>query len=160
MKILFERVRPSETPLPSYATEGSAGIDFYCPDDFVLHPREDILIPSDFRVKIPKGYVLIAFNKSGVATKQNLAVGACVVDEDFQGEVMLNLYNKTGNIRRLEKGQKLVQFVLLANPKATIEEGKNIHTWITQRGEGGFGSTDPITREVFEQSVILTDGDD
>ena len=79
MKI--QKIRDVKTP--GRGTSQSAGIDFYVPEDFttsVLQPGESVLIPSGIKVQVPTGYMLTAFNKSGVATKQGLSIGACVVD--------------------------------------------------------------------------------
>ena len=86
---------------------------------------------------------LIAFNKSGVALKKNLFVGACVVDEDYQGEIHLHVVNVGTQSITIEGGEKLVQLVLLPVFYDTIEELKQ-EEWFsttTERGAGGFGST-------------------
>ena len=85
----------------------------------------------------------IAFNKSGIAVKKNLHVGACVVDEDYQGELHLNLTNTGNQPQIIERGDKITQFVLLPVNYATpVEvEPKNLYTKKSKRGDGGFGST-------------------
>lgn len=81
MKIL--KIRDVKTP--TRANMYDAGIDFFIPNDYtgktILQPNESVLIPSGIKVNIPNGYMLTAFNKSGIASKQNLLVGACVIDE-------------------------------------------------------------------------------
>ena len=131
---------------PRRGTEESAGIDFFVPDDFetlVLLPGESCFIPSGIKVSLPSGHVLIAFNKSGVAVKKNLHVGACVVDEDYQGELHLNLTNTGNQPQIIERGDKITQFVLLPVNYATpIEvQPKDLYNKKSERGEGGFGST-------------------
>jgi dUTP pyrophosphatase len=130
--------------LPSRGTEGSAGIDFYVPTDFentTLQPGESVLIPSGIKANVPRGYALIAFNKSGVAVKQGLSVGACVVDEDYQGEIHLHMINTSNKEQTITSGQKIVQFVLLPVNYDEIEEVHELPTRESQRGSGGFGST-------------------
>lgn len=131
---------------PTRGTEQSAGIDFFVPDDFetvVLLPGESCFIPSGIKVSLPSGHVLIAFNKSGVAVKKGLHVGACVVDEDYQGELHLNLTNAGNQPQIIEKGDKITQFVLLpVNYAVPVEvEPKDLYPKKSKRGEGGFGST-------------------
>lgn len=145
MKIV--KVRDVKTP--TRGTEKSAGIDFYIPNDFPgshwLIPGQDVNIPSGIHVKVPEGYALIAMNKSGVATKKHLQVGACVIDEDYQGEVHLHVRNIGMDVQELLPGDKLVQMLLVPVlyaeicPVETLEELYNGET--TERGEGGFGST-------------------
>ncbi len=133
-----------EVKTPSRGTSASAGIDFYIPQDFPtkdLGPGESVLIPSGIRVEVPRGYALVAFNKSGVATKQGLQVGACVVDEDYEGEVHLHMVNVSNKRQTIESGQKLVQFVLLPINYSQIEVVDEIKSRSTERGAGGFGST-------------------
>jgi dUTP pyrophosphatase len=109
----------------------------------VLLPGESCFIASGIKVSLPTGHVLIAFNKSGIAVKKNLHVGACVVDEDYQGELHLNLTNTGNQPQIIERGDKITQFVLLPVNYATpVEvEPKNLYTKKSKRGDGGFGST-------------------
>jgi dUTP pyrophosphatase len=140
MKI--QKLRNVKTP--NRGTAASAGIDFYVPEDFEtvsLKPGESVLIPSGIRVQVPRGYALIAFNKSGVAVKQGLSVGACCVDEDYEGEVHLHMINTSNKDQVIATGQKLVQFVLIPVAYFDVEEVEEIQSRNTERGAGGFGST-------------------
>lgn len=142
----FIKTRPVKSPVRG--TGRSAGIDFFVPEDFKVRkiwPNEQVLIPSGIKVNVPYGYALIAFNKSGIATKNQLQVGACVVDEDYQGEVHLNVFNRGTEPIKIYAGMKLVQFILLAVnysiPEEVYSEEELYSGIITERGEGGFGST-------------------
>lgn len=133
---------------PSRGTEKSAGIDVFIPEDYLtttILPNESVLIPSGLKANIPKGFAFVAYNKSGVATKKNLTVGACVVDEDYQGEIHIHLTNVGKLPVEINPGDKIIQFLLLpvayesVEIVSTIEELYEGET--TERGEGGFGST-------------------
>ena len=140
MKI--QKLRNVKTP--NRGTSASAGIDFYVPEDFEtasLKPGESVLIPSGIRVQVPRGYALIAFNKSGVAVKQGLSVGACCVDEDYTGEVHLHMINTSNKDQVIATGQKLVQFILIPVSYMDVEEVEVLPERNTERGSGGFGST-------------------
>lgn len=140
MKVLKTR----NVKLPNRGTPEAAGIDFYVPNDFedkVLQPGEAVLIPSGIKAQVPRGYALIAFNKSGVATKQGLMVGACVVDEDYEGEIHLHMTNTSNQEQTVKSGQKLVQFILLPVNYDNVEEVHELQSRNTLRGAGGFGST-------------------
>lgn len=141
MKI--QKLRNVKTPCRG--TAKSAGIDFFMPDDadeIVLAPSQDCLIPSGIKVEVPKGFALIAFNKSGVATKKHLAVGACVVDEDYQGEIFIHLRNVGNKWETIEPGDKIVQFVLIpVYVGISLEVVDEVHTVASERAAGGFGST-------------------
>lgn len=152
-----------EVKSPSRGTEQSAGIDFFVPvewnsgEPLSVEPGGRVLIPSGIKVNVPSGYALIAFNKSGVASKTGMVVGACVVDEDYQGEVHINMINTNQPTEQsdgivyatypgyvtITPGDKLVQFILVpvnyANPEeVSLEE---LYSEVSERGEGGFGST-------------------
>lgn len=135
-----QKLRDVKTP--NRGTSVSAGIDFYVPEDFetmVLKPGQSVLIPSGIKAQVPRGYALIAFNKSGVATKQGLQVGACVVDEDYRLEIHLHVINISDKDQTVATGQKLIQFVLIPVCYFDVEEVDNIEN-NTER-KGGFGST-------------------
>jgi dUTP pyrophosphatase len=141
MRIRYVKTRDVKDP--SYGTKGSAGIDFYVPNDMkgqAIYPGGSILIPSGIKVELPDDTALIAFNKSGVCTKQFLQVGACVVDYDYRGEIHLHVFNYSNEIQFVDPGQKLVQFVLLPYHQAVLVESRDKFNQ-TERGEGGFGST-------------------
>ena len=133
---------------PARGTDKSAGIDFFVPNDqktIVLKPNESTLFPTGIKMNIPKDHVLIAFNKSGVATKRNLTVGASVVDEDYQGEIHIHLTNVGEETQTIQAGEKIVQFLLMPIVYEGLEEvTSEDELWngeVTERGEGGFGST-------------------
>lgn len=131
---------------PNRGTPTSAGIDFFVPNDanqHVLRPGENALIPAGIKMEVPKGHALIAFNKSGVASKKGLQVGACVIDEDYQGEVHIDMHNVSDKTVTIEPGEKIVQFLLIRVDYCTVEEisTDEIHAVATERGQGGFGST-------------------
>jgi len=130
---------------PSRGTPKSAGVDFYVPNDFItttLFPGESIKIPSGIKVSIPEDYVMIAFNKSGIALS-GLSVGACVIDEDYQGEIHIHLINHTNHKVEITPGKKITQFILLPVLYNNIEivDEKDLFDKKTYRGDGGFGST-------------------
>jgi dUTP pyrophosphatase len=142
LKMKVQKLRNVKTP--NRGTTASAGIDFYVPEDFEtvsLKPGESVLIPSGIRVQVPRGYALIAFNKSGVAVKQGLSVGACCVDEDYTGEVHLHMINTSNKDQVIATGQKLVQFILIPVSYIDVEEVEVLPERNTERGSGGFGST-------------------
>jgi dUTP pyrophosphatase len=134
---------------PSRGTSKSAGIDLYVPNDFAeftLSPGQSVLIPAGLKVNIPENYAFIAFNKSGVATKKHLVVGACVIDEDYQGEIHIHIFNHSNREPvTINPGEKIIQCVLVPVKYASIEivqtEEQLWDGEVTERGEGGFGST-------------------
>lgn len=161
MKIL--KVRNVKTP--TRGTDKSAGIDFYVPEDFnktCLAPLTDLLIPTGIKANIPKGYMLIAAEKSGVTTSKHACLvagrkpkseafdsptvlGAKIVDEDYQGEIHIHVINVGRIDITIKPGMKIAQFILVPVSYDTIDEvtsEEELYNGVeTQRGEGGFGST-------------------
>ena len=138
--------RCREVKLPE-RTGRNAGFDFFVPDTFgtSVLPGKKVKIPSGIKVRIPEGHALIAFNKSSIADKK-LIVGACVIDENYTGEISLHMINVSQEIINIEPKTKLVQFILIPVNYATVEEVDTVNELyndfdIKERGEGGFGST-------------------
>lgn len=132
--------------LPTRANSTDAGIDFFVPEDqkmIRINPGESCLIASGIKVNVPKGFALVAFNKSGIAVKKSLHVGACVVDNGYQGEVHINLTNVGEHEQVINPGDKIVQFVLLPLGDPFLQEvpESDLYAEVSTRGEGGFGST-------------------
>ena len=140
------RIRDVKTPIRG--TTGSAGIDFFVPNDYppnlcTIDPGDRYFIPSGIKANVPNGYALIAMNKSGVSMKKGLMVGACVVDSDYQGEIHLHLINASNKTVTIEPGDKLTQFLLVPVDHCKTEEVPLglLFEEETTRGSGGFGST-------------------
>jgi len=149
---VFKMREGAKLPVRAYPTD--AGMDlFYCPNErsksfdgceqIRIGPHHGALIPTGLKVGVPPGFMLEIKNKSGVATKKRLVVGACVVDSGYDGEVFVNLNNIGEDIAVIEPGQKLAQAVLVPINACEVEEihEDNVYGENTQRGTGGFGST-------------------
>ena len=141
--VYFSRI--TDVKPPQYSSDGAAGIDFFHPNNFatIIPPGDAVLIPSGIKVNIPKDYALIAYNKSGVAVKKELAVKACVIDCDYQGEIKVHLKNESKEYQTIHAGDKFIQFVYTHTPQAQLLELPidSLYEEETNRGEGGFGST-------------------
>jgi len=107
-----------------------------------IAPGESVLIPSGLKVAVPQGYALVVANKSGVASKRSLLYGAHVIDSSFRGEVLINLHNVGVTDQTLTEDMKIVQVLLLPVPEASFVECNLFTDETTERGAGGFGSTD------------------
>ena len=139
----FSKIK--EVKSPNRGTDNSAGIDFYIPvgyDQKVL-PGESAIIPTGIKVDIPNGTMLQVCNKSGIASKTGMIVGAEIIDSDYQGEMHMNLWNVSNKTVILSAGTKLVQMILIPILLPEVEEValEDLFTNETERGSGGFGST-------------------
>ena len=139
----YSKVR--EVRSPNRGTLESAGIDFYIPTGFSqkVMPGESVMIPSGIKIDMPKGTMLQVCNKSGIASKKGLLVGAEIVDSDYQGEMHLNLWNVSNKVVVLNAGTKLAQMILIPILLPVLQEveEEDLFTTETERGTGGFGST-------------------
>jgi len=142
----FTKTRPVKSPVRAH--DNDAGIDFFVPDDFssrCLAPHIRVLIPAGIKVKLPRGYALIFFNKSGVATRLGLDVLPSVVDESYHGEVHLGVVNTGSDIIDINPGMKLLQGILIKmnyiNPMEVETEEELYAGHNSERNAGGFGST-------------------
>ena len=145
MQLKYVKVRDVKSPKRANSTD--AGIDFFVPEDIqtrVIFPSESILIPSGIKVDVPSGWALIFKNKSGVATKKGLIVGAEVVDHGYSGEVHIHLINTGKEKVNIQPGEKIIQGVMLEVGLHEPVEVSVDEMWNdvqSDRGEGGFGST-------------------
>ena len=138
--------------LPSRANPSDAGADvFYCPTKNVfteLQPGESAVLPTGLKVEVPHGYMLEVKNRSSVASKRSLIVGACVVDSGYDGEVFVNLHNIGTEPQVVEPHTKIAQVVMtpVVSFRALETSNPNLYDWypitISDRGDGALGSTD------------------
>ena len=156
----FCKVRDVKSPVRG--TGKAAGIDFFVPNNFsaTIYPHDDLLIPSGIKAEIPKGYMLMAADKSGVVTtdmacykasrtpkedafESPVIVGAKIVDEDYQGEIHIHLINLGDKSIRIKPGMKIVQFILVPVSYEELEEvpEAELFSRSSERGEGALGST-------------------
>ena len=160
---------------PSRGHQYDAGIDFFMPEDLTIeefqkmaettgcYPRsvtpgengfieeitlesgESVLIPSRIKMEIPKGYMFVFMNKSGIASKKHFLVGSCVADTGYEGQIHINVHNVGKTTQKLRAGEKIVQGILIPISNCEIEEVENEEILYgsnrSERGEGGFGST-------------------
>jgi dUTP pyrophosphatase len=146
MKIRVYKVR-GWARLPARAYETDAGMDlFFYPDDNALksiRPNQSVLLHTGLKIEVPEGYMLEIKNKSGIASKRNLVVGACVVDSGYNGEIFVNLHNIGLLTEYVEPGQKIAQAVMVPIVYPELEEisEDNVYGRKTDRGFGTLGST-------------------
>lgn len=167
----YTKVREVKSPTRAHDTD--AGIDFFVPEDlnpavmaekfkitgcpvemdvdngkvksFILQPNESVLIPSGIKVKVPDGYMLQYHNKSGIASKRGLLVGANTVDIGYEGECHIDLHNVSKVPQTISAGDKIVQGILIKigfhMPEEVVDADTLYAGSTSERGAGGFGSS-------------------
>tara|TARA_A100000172_G_scaffold13427_1_gene7034 strand:+ start:2056 stop:2502 length:447 start_codon:yes stop_codon:yes gene_type:complete len=145
-------LRGSDFP-PLRANPSDAGLDLrWTPatEKETVHtvlPGESVLLPTGCKFAIPHGYMMEIKNKSGVAYKRQLLVGACVVDSGYDGEVFVNLHNIGTEPQHIEPGDKIAQGVVVpvVHARFVASDTPDIYDWypitISDRGDGALGST-------------------
>ena len=134
---------------PVRANLSDAGADvFYCGDDSVIiYAGESKLLGTGLKLATPSGYVTEVKNRSGMAAKRKLLVGACIVDSGYEGELMINLHNLGGATQAINPGDKIAQIVVYKVSLPSFEVLPNDVPLYSKtqtkskRGDGGFGST-------------------
>ena len=147
-RVRVYRVRPkAKIPLRAHGTD--AGMDFfYCSstkskDRIRINPGKAVLLGTGVKVEVPQACMLQIMNKSGIASKKRLIVGACVVDEGYTGEIFVNLHNIGEHPQFIESGDKIAQgvFVRIEKPILLEVDDDIIYDKETARGSGALGST-------------------
>ena len=137
---------------PSRANPSDAGLDVYfspkSQEPVVIEPGSGAILPTGIRFGIPHGYMLEVKNRSSMAAKRSLIVGACVIDSGYDGEVFINLHNIGKTTQIIEPHEKIAQVVMtpVVHFRAMERNGDDdLYGWypitISDRGDGSLGST-------------------
>ncbi|MDH3281606.1 MAG: dUTP diphosphatase [Gammaproteobacteria bacterium] len=143
IRILDERIG-NEFPLPDYATDGSAGMDLRACLDEHLHiaPGEAHLIPSGIAVHIADPELAaVLLPRSGLGHKHGVVLGNLVglIDSDYQGQVMISLWNRSQRKVVIEPGDRVAQMVFVPIKRVDFELVDEFTR--SRRSDGGFGHT-------------------
>lgn len=140
VKILDERVH--DYPLPHYATQGSAGMDLRAllDEPLQLAPGTCELVRTGLAIHIADpGLAGMILPRSGLGHKHGIVLGNLVglIDSDYQGELMISVWNRGQTPFVLEPGERLAQYVLVPIVQAELEIVEDFDASL--RGAGGFG---------------------
>lgn len=141
VKILDLRIG-QQFPLPTYATAGSAGLDLRaCIDEGIaLAAGETILVPTGIAIHIADpSLAAVILPRSGLGHKHGVVLGNLVglIDSDYQGQLMVSVWNRSQQAFIIEPGERLAQMVFVPVVQA---EFNIVDDFVgTERGEGGFG---------------------
>jgi len=133
-----------EIPLPGYATDGSAGLDLRaCLDaPFVLEPGQAHLIPTGFAIHLEDpGLAAVLLPRSGLGHQHGIVLGNLVglIDSDYQGQVMVSVWNRGDHPFTIRPGERIAQMVIV--PVVQVELEVVAEFAESARGAGGFGSS-------------------
>ena len=133
-----------EFPLPDYATAGSAGMDLRaCLDEsLTVEPGETRLIPTGFAMHMEdSGMAAVILPRSGLGHKHGIVLGNLVglIDSDYQGQVYVSCWNRSGQAFQVEPGARIAQLVFVPVVQVDWDLVEDFET--SDRGDGGFGHT-------------------
>lgn len=138
VKKIYEKIR-----LPKRATAGSAGYDFFSPDEFCLEPGETVKIPTGIRVWMEPQWVLKCYPRSGLGFKYRLQLNNTVgiIDSDYyysdnEGQIFSKITNDSNEGKKIciHQGEGFMQGIF-------VEYGITVDDHVTAVRNGGFGST-------------------
>ncbi len=143
VKILDQRIG-RDYPLPSYATEGSAGLDLRAllDEPLTIKPGETVLIRTGLAIYIGDPNLAgLILPRSGLGHKHGIVLGNLVglIDADYQGELMVSCWNRGQDVFVMQPGERLAQYVLVPVVQAEFEVVDEFQA--SSRGAGGFGSS-------------------
>jgi dUTP diphosphatase len=136
-------INKSSHPLPSYATEGAAGLDLRSSltEAVTLRPLERKLIPTGLYIELPLGYEAQIRPRSGLSVRHGITVinSPGTIDADYRGEVQVPLVNLSNEPFVIEDGERIAQMVIARHEVIQWKPVEELSE--TKRGAGGFGHT-------------------
>ena len=141
VKILDDKIG-KEIPLPSYATEGSAGVDLRAclEGPLTLEPGQTELIPTGIAIHIADpNLAATILPRSGLGHKHGIVLGNLVglIDSDYQGQLFVSCWNRGHETFEVQPGDRIAQMVVVPVVQVGFEIVSDFE--ISSRGEGGFG---------------------
>jgi dUTP pyrophosphatase len=126
---------------PAYQTAGAAGCDIIADEDKEVRAHGQALISTGLFLEIPPGYEGQVRSRSGLAAKHGISVlnSPGTIDSDYRGEVKVILRNSSNTHFYVRKGDRIAQLVIAPVIQAVFEGSEELS--LTDRGQGGFGST-------------------
>ena len=143
VKVLDQRLG-QEWPMPTYASTGSAGLDLRaCVEEAIqIEPGQTVLVKTGMAIYIDDtNFAGLVLPRSGLGHKHGIVLGNLVglIDSDYQGELMVSVWNRGQTTFTLEPGERLAQYVLVPVVQAQFDIVNEFEA--TERGAGGFGHT-------------------
>jgi len=138
MIIRFKKIS-EDSKVPSFANEGDAGMDLYASEDMEVARGEIKAVPTGVKMELPKGYVALIWDKSGIALKSGIKTMGGVLDSGYRGEIKVIVTNLSDEVFEVKKGDKVAQMLIQKVESPEVEITEDLSD--SERGDGGFGST-------------------
>jgi dUTP pyrophosphatase len=134
--------------IPTRMTEGASGFDLYACEEIACTGIGPVKVRTGIAIELPRGYEAQVRPRSSVPLKRALIVSNApgTIDNDYRGEIHVIMHNvKPGYMWAARKGERIAQLVVKKVPEVVFEEVDELND--TERGEGGFGSTDELSHD-------------
>lgn len=127
--------------LPKRHSDRAAGYDLYCQESIGIPKGETRVLPVGFRMALPDDICALILPRSGLAVKKGLSVinTPGLIDSDYRGIVQVALHNHSKQSQYVDAGDRIAQMLFLTYNTPVIQTVDILP--MTERGEGGFGST-------------------
>ncbi len=135
-----------DAKIPTRAYNGDLGFDLYALEDTTLPAVNEngglpvTLVRTGIAVELPRGWGAFIKDRSSMAVKKRIHTVAGVIDNGYRGEVKVAVVNLSGKIVTIKKGERFAQLVPVPLYDGIAIEVEELTD--TERGEGGFGSSD------------------
>ncbi len=141
VRILDARLQDN---LPAYGTSGAAGLDLRAciESPLQLAPGQAELIPTGLAIHIgDPHYAAMILPRSGLGHRHGIVLGNLVglIDSDYQGQVLVSLWNRSAQIFELKPLERIAQLVMVPVMQVSWQVVEDFEA--SARGAGGFGST-------------------
>jgi len=134
------RVRFTSPGRLQKSTSGAAAFDIGAAEELVILPGETVKVRTGMHIEMPAGMTALVVSRSGMAMSGlSVANSPGVVDSDFRGEVCVLIRNHGGSRYEVKYGERIAQLLFVREAEVNLVAAKKLS--VTERGEGGFGST-------------------
>ena len=119
--------------IPTRKFPTDAGMDVYALNDECIFPHSFKIVKTGVTCEFPEGTVIFVWPKS----RAEFLIGAGVIDSNYQGEILIKVFNVSNESLHIKKGQGIAQLVITPVLTPFIEEVDEIHNDKTERGDTG-----------------------
>jgi dUTP pyrophosphatase len=154
-EVLKVRRSTEKAKIPTKGSKNAAGHDLHSIEEKTISKESQELISTGIHISIPKGTYARIAPRSGLATRNMIGIGAGVIDEDYQGEVKVLIFNHGHQDFHIKEGDRITQLILEKIKDVEVLEVERLDD--TKRGNQGFGSSGTGTQELrrMEESNTL-----
>ncbi len=145
MKAVQLKVLDPRATAPAYATPGAAGLDLRALLDapLTLEAGQTALVKTGIAIHIGNPhFAAVILPRSGLGHKHGIVLGngTGLIDSDYQGELMVSCFNRSGIAFTINPGERIAQLIFIPVVQAALDVVAEFHD-TSARGVGGFGST-------------------